>query len=105
MNVVGRAVPFHCTTEAATKLPPVTVRVKSASPAVALFGASELSAGMGLTVGTGGSLVPAKASRPIVFPPSSANQRLRSGPAVMPNSGLLLTVGSGNSVTTPAGVI
>src|SRR3989440_7744882 len=103
-KVVGWVAPFHCTTEAATKLPPVTVRVKSTPPAVALFGASELSAGVGLTAGAGGSLVPAKASRPIVFPPSSANQRLRSGPAVMPNSGLLLTVGSGNSLTTPAGV-
>src|SRR2546421_412662 len=103
-KVVGWVAPFHCTTEAATKLPPVTVRVKSTPPAVALFGASELSAGVGLTVGAGGSLVPAKASRPIVFPPSSANQRLRSGPAVM-LSGALPLVGTANSVTVPVRVI
>jgi hypothetical protein len=41
---------------------------------------------------------------PIKFPLYPVNQRLPSGPAVIPY-GELLTVGTGNSVTTPAGVI
>src|SRR3989442_317464 len=46
-KVVGRAAPFHCTTDAATKPLPLTVRVKSTPPAVKLLGASELSVGGG----------------------------------------------------------
>src|SRR2546426_10804076 len=49
--------------------------------------------------------------RPTLLPQDSVNQRLPSGPAVMP-SGLLLPLGGqlrlggrGNSVITPAGVI
>jgi hypothetical protein len=36
-NVVARALPFHCTVEADTKLVPVTVNVNAAPPAVAEF--------------------------------------------------------------------
>src|SRR5207253_3901813 len=46
-NVVVRAAPFQRTSEAATKLLPVTVRVKAAPPAVALAGASVESVGTG----------------------------------------------------------
>src|SRR5439155_14232400 len=46
-NVVGRGVPFHCSVEAGTKLPPVTVSVNPRPPAVALLGTSMLSVGMG----------------------------------------------------------
>src|SRR5207245_9612594 len=49
-KVVGRGLPFHCTTDDATKLLPVTVRPKSAWPAVALLGESELTAGSGFPV-------------------------------------------------------
>src|SRR5215470_12323358 len=42
--------------------------------------------------------------RPILLAPFSVNHRLPSGPAVMP-AGLLASVGMGNSVIAPAGVI
>src|SRR2546426_12561345 len=45
--------------------------------------------------------VTSKASRPIRLPKASVNQRLPSGPAVIPN-GPLLGVGSGNSAMGPA---
>src|SRR6266581_341096 len=48
---------------------------------------------------------PAGVMRPMLFPLNSVNQRLPSGPAVMPK-GLLSPVGMENSpVTTPAGVM
>src|SRR5438046_7023316 len=50
MKVVARAVPFHCTTDDAAKLLPLTLSVEAAPPAVALLGASELSAGTGFAV-------------------------------------------------------
>src|SRR5882672_4353831 len=46
-NVVVRWLPFHCTREEPMKLLPVTVSVKAASPATAVFGARELSVGLG----------------------------------------------------------
>jgi riboflavin biosynthesis pyrimidine reductase len=48
-------------------------------------------------------MTPAVVIRPILLPLFSVNQRLPSGPAVM-KSGPLPPVGTGNSVTTPAGV-
>src|SRR5262249_57313345 len=48
-KVVARGLPFHCTTDAAMKLVPVTVRVKPGPPWKALLGASAVSAGTGLT--------------------------------------------------------
>src|SRR5262245_19197076 len=47
-NVVGRGLPFHCTTELPTKLLPFTVSVKAAPPAGALLGVSVATAGTGL---------------------------------------------------------
>jgi len=47
-KVVARAAPFHCTTDDAAKLLPLTVSVKAGPPALALLGASELSVGAGL---------------------------------------------------------
>src|ERR1043166_6676306 len=47
-KVVARALPFHCTTEAATKPVPVTVSVKALPPAVAPLGPSAPSVGAGL---------------------------------------------------------
>src|SRR5450432_3200077 len=48
--VVGKAAPFHSTTEVPMKLLPLTVSVKAAPPAVALLGDSEEIAGAaGLT--------------------------------------------------------
>ncbi len=49
-NVVTSATPFHSTTEALTKLDPVSVNVKPAPPAVAEVGAMEVSAGAGLLI-------------------------------------------------------
>src|SRR5438046_10765512 len=46
-NGVDRAVPFHWTTDEATKFVPVSVSVNAASPAVLLFGAMELNVGVG----------------------------------------------------------
>lgn len=37
-KVVVRGLPFHCTTDAGTKLPPVTVMVNAAPPAIAELG-------------------------------------------------------------------
>ena len=48
VKVVVRALPFQFTTEAATKLEPVTVRVKSESPLLALVGEIEVTLGSGL---------------------------------------------------------
>ena len=45
---MGRAAPFHSTTDEATKPLPLTVRGNAAPPAVALLGASEEIAGTGL---------------------------------------------------------
>ena len=50
MKVVARAAPFHCTTDDAAKLLPLTAKVKAGPPAPALLGASELSAGTGFAV-------------------------------------------------------
>src|SRR2546422_576897 len=47
-NVVALALPFHCTTEAATKFVPVAVSVKLAPPATVLLGGSVASGGAGL---------------------------------------------------------
>ena len=52
----------------------------------------------------GCGVVGAVVIRPILLPSASVNQRLPSGPAVMPR-GLLPAVGTGNSVMTPAVVI
>src|SRR5215469_17911612 len=49
-------------------------------------------------------IVPVGVIRPIFALPGSVNQRLRSGPVVMPE-GRLPGVGSGNSVMLPVGVI
>ena len=50
-------------------------------------------------------MAPAGVIRPILLPSISVNQRLPSGPAVMPSGLLLRRCGMANSVTTPAGVI
>jgi hypothetical protein len=53
-------------------------------------------------------IAPAGVIRPILLPLSSANQRLPSGPGVMPLGSPIMRVsppGTGNSVMTPAGVI
>jgi hypothetical protein len=50
-NVVGRLLPFHCTTEQGKKLPPVTLSVMAAVPAVALTGKSEAIVGTGSAAG------------------------------------------------------
>lgn len=50
-KVVGSAVPFQLTTDAPTKLLPLTVTVNVPPPAVALAGESELIAGTGLLIG------------------------------------------------------
>ena len=47
-KVVVRLPPFHCTTEAETKLEPSTVIVKAESPSVALAGVKTIMAGTGL---------------------------------------------------------
>src|SRR5262249_24255071 len=47
-KVVVRGLPFHCTTDEAMTLVPVTVRVKPGLPWKALLGASAVSVGMGL---------------------------------------------------------
>src|SRR5438552_16680242 len=47
-KVVVRAAPFHCTTAPETKLLPLTVSVKAAPPAVALFGTRVVRVGTGL---------------------------------------------------------
>src|SRR5436309_1598017 len=49
-------------------------------------------------------MTPAGVIRPILPAVDSVNQRAPSGPAAMP-PGLLLAVGTVNSVMTPAGVI
>src|SRR5436309_942562 len=98
-KVVPRAAPFHCTTDDGMKLPPLTASVKGAVPAVALLGEREPTVGAGLLAVSGRT-----ASRPMLFPPSSTNQRLPSGPAAIA-LGTLLAVGMENSVTAPVGVI
>lgn len=47
-NVVVRLLPFHCATEVLMKLLPFKVIVNAAPPAIAEFGASEVSAGIGV---------------------------------------------------------
>jgi hypothetical protein len=47
-NVVARLLPFHCATDVLMKLLPFKVSVNAAPPAIAEFGASELSAGTGV---------------------------------------------------------
>src|SRR5215475_5011572 len=47
-TVVGRGLPFHCTTEPAMKLDPVTVSVNGSSPAIAEEGFNAVIAGTGL---------------------------------------------------------
>src|SRR5437762_203507 len=98
-KVVPRAAPFHCTTDGGMKLPPLTASVKGAVPAVALLGEREPTVGAGLLTVSGRT-----ASRPMLCPPSSTNQRLPSGPAAMPKRGLLVAV-RGNSSIWPPGVI
>jgi hypothetical protein len=46
-NVVVRALPFHCTTEAGKKFVPVTVSENAADPAIVLEGESNVMAGAG----------------------------------------------------------
>ncbi|MGA2113575.1 MAG: hypothetical protein ABSH56_02355 [Bryobacteraceae bacterium] len=41
MNVLGRAAPFHCTTEPSANPLPLTVRMKADPPAISLLGLSE----------------------------------------------------------------
>src|SRR5207302_1756312 len=67
-NVVVRALPFHCTTEPATKLVPLTTRVNAAPPAFALVGDSEVTAGTGL-----GGVLMLKVSPPEVPPPGAGD--------------------------------
>src|SRR2546426_1013498 len=55
--------------------------------------------GLSFDAGTGASVM-----RPMLFPKSSVNQSLPSGPAVMP-MGRLPLVGTENSVTVPVTVI
>jgi hypothetical protein len=50
-KVVVSAVPFHFTTEFATKLAPLTVNVKVAPPTVAPVGATDATVGAGLLMG------------------------------------------------------
>jgi hypothetical protein len=50
-KVVVSAVPFHFTTELATKLAPLTVSVKAAPPTVAPVGATDAMLGAGLLMG------------------------------------------------------
>ena len=47
-NVVVRLLPFHCATEVLMKLVPFKVSVNAAPPAVAEFGTSEVSTGIGV---------------------------------------------------------
>src|SRR5262245_11000930 len=47
-TMVGRALPFHCTTEPAMKLDPVTTSVKGSSPVNAEEGFNTVMAGTGL---------------------------------------------------------
>jgi hypothetical protein len=47
-NVVARLLPFHCATDVLMKLLPFKVSVNAAPPAIAEFGASEVSAGIGV---------------------------------------------------------
>jgi hypothetical protein len=47
-NVVARLLPFHCATEVLIKLLPFKVNVNAAPPAIAEFGAIEVSAGIGV---------------------------------------------------------
>jgi hypothetical protein len=49
-NVVGRALPFHCTTEDDRKLVPVTVNVNAVPPAVAEFAFKDAIVGAGLLI-------------------------------------------------------
>src|SRR5262245_20158799 len=49
-KVVVRGLPFHCTTDAAMKLVPVTVRVKPGPACAGTRGASAVCAGTGVTV-------------------------------------------------------
>jgi hypothetical protein len=50
-NVVGSAVPFHCTVAPERKLAPLTVRVKSDPPAFADAGLRPLMVGVGMLIG------------------------------------------------------
>ena len=51
-NVVGRALPFHCTTELATNPVPFTVRVKAADPGITVAGDTLVIAGTGFWIVT-----------------------------------------------------
>ena len=51
-NVVVRSEPFQRTTEPSTKPDPLTVRVKSGSPAITEVGESVVIAGAGLSTGS-----------------------------------------------------
>jgi hypothetical protein len=62
MKVVVTMLPFHSMAALETKFCPFTLRVNAAAPAAALFGLSELIAGVVLAigwVGDGGALLPA----------------------------------------------
>jgi hypothetical protein len=61
-NVVGAAAPAKLTVEAATKFVPVTVSVKAAPPAIALFGE------IAVTVGTGFGWIVTAGSVPLPHP-------------------------------------
>ena len=83
----------------------------AADPVAVELGEPEVAVGAGGDaedagrVGRGNSvMVPSVAMRPILWPLFSTNQRLPSGPSVMP-SGEAAAVGTGNSVKTPAGVM
>ena len=52
IKVVVRLAPFHLTTEAATKLLPLTIRVKAGAPATAPAGESAVIEGTGFVVVT-----------------------------------------------------
>src|SRR3989441_11273167 len=61
-KVVGRSVPFHCTTEAGTNPLPLTVSVNPGEPAAADAGVSPVVVGAGLTPPPPSKLVPVKLS-------------------------------------------
>ena len=78
-NVVARALPFHCTTELATKLVPFTTRVKAAPPAFALVGDSEVTVGTGL----GGVLMVNVSVLEVPPPGAGVTTVTDAGPAVV----------------------
>jgi len=94
-NVVVRAVPFHCTTEAGTKPEPSSVRVKALVPATALLGVRSSS------VGAGFSMVKARAA---VLPPPGVGLKTVTF-AVPPLAMLLAGMAAVNCVLLPNVVV